>query len=111
VAPALHSLIINDREDAAHILEFVFHIRGYLRKLILDSCWLGEGSTGILKNIVELYPDLVVLSLVNCQPLTSDGYSVIPRLKKLSELKLFMCQVRYVCVKLLDTHVSICECM
>ena len=111
VAPALHSLIIREREDAALIVEYLFHIRGYLRKLILDGCWLGQDSTGLLDNIVDLYPDLEVLSLEGCYPLISAGFSLIPRLKKLSELKLSFCEVHYVCVKLLDTHVCILKCM
>ena len=111
VAPALHSLIIRERKDAARIVEFLFHIHGYLRKLILDGCWLGENSTGLLRKILELYPDLEVLSLEGCYPLTSAGYCLIPRLKKLSELKLSFCEVHYVCVKLLDTHVCVRERM
>ena len=111
MAPALHSLIIREREDAARIVEFLFHIRGYLRKLILYGCWLGEDSTGLLAQIVDLYPGLEVLSLVGCYPLTSDGYCLIPCLKKLSELKLSFCEVHYVCVKLLDTHVCVRERM
>jgi len=93
VAPALHSLIIRDREDASRILEFVFHIRGYLRKLILDRCWLGADSTGLLDKIVDLYPELESLSLANCRPLTSAGYGLITRLMKLCELDLSYCQV------------------
>ena len=88
MAPALHSLIIRYRKDAADILAFLFHKCAYLRKLILKSCWLGEESTGLLPKIVELYPDLEVLSLEGCHPITSDGYSRIPCLKKLSELNL-----------------------
>ena len=95
VAPALHSLIISDREDAADILAFLSHKLAYLRKLILKNCCLGEESTGLLTKIVDLYPDLEVLSLECCQPITSDGYSLIPRLKKLSELNLH-CKVHNV---------------
>jgi hypothetical protein len=111
VAPALHSLIIRDRDDAADILEFLFHINGYLRKLILHCCWLGEDSTGLLADIVAFYPDLEGLSLENCDSLTSDAYCLLPCLKKLSELNLSNCQVHYVCVKLLEIHVYICENM
>ena len=107
VAPALHSLIICEREDVADILQYLFHIHGYLRKLILDGCCLGGDSTGLLAKIVDLYPDLEVLSLADCRPLTSAGYCLIPRLKKLSELKLSFCEVHYACIKLLDTHVCI----
>jgi hypothetical protein len=109
VAPALHSLTIRAREDVARILEFLFRIRGYLRKLILQYCWLGEDSTGFLANIVSLYPDLEVLSLQNCYPLSSADYSLIPRLKKLSELNLSGWKVGYVYVKLLEIHVCIHE--
>ena len=89
----------------ADILKFLFHIRGDLRKLILMYCKLGEDGTGLLANIVALYPDLEVLSLEGCRPLTSTGYHLIQHLKKLSELNLSNCQVLYVCVKLLKTHV------
>ena len=97
-APALHSLIIRQRDDVADILQFLFHICGYLRKLILQRCCLGEDSTGLLANIVAFYPDLEVLSLVCCRPLTSAGYCLIPHLKKLSELNLSYCEVDYVYV-------------
>ena len=93
MAPALHSLIIRERWDAADILEFLFSICGYLRKLILKQCCLCEDGTGLLANIVALYPDLEVLSLETCFKITSDGYCLIPRLKKLSELDLSYCGV------------------
>jgi hypothetical protein len=109
VAPALHSLIVRDRKDVAVILQSLFHIHGYLRKLILENCWLGEDSTGLFTNIVALYPDLEVLSLKCCQPLTSAGYLHIPCLKKLSELKLSYCEVDYMYIKLLETLVFIYE--
>ena len=111
MAPALHSLIIREREDASRILEFLFHIRGYLRKLILDRCCLGEDSTGLLDKIVDLYPDLEGLSMANCRPLTSAGYGLIPRMMKLSELDLSNCQVDYIYMKPLETHVCMCEHM
>ena len=110
MAPALHSLTICDRKDAAHILEWLLNICG-LRKLILQDCWLGEDSTSLLANIVALYPDLEVLSLAGCRQLTSAGYRLIPCLKKLSELSLSAPEVEYVYVKLLDTHIYICEYM
>lgn len=110
-APALHSLIIRERDDAAHILEFLFHSHGDLRKLILKFCGLGEDGTGLLANIVALCPDLEVLALEGCRPLTCAGYCLIPHLKKLSELNLSHCEVDYVYVKLLETHVCICEHM
>ena len=93
MAPALHSLIIRKREDAADILEFQFRNHGDLRKLILDHCLLGEDSTGLLTNIVALYPDLEGLSLQSCRPITSAGHCLIPRLKKLTELNLSECWV------------------
>jgi hypothetical protein len=108
VAPALHTLIIREREDVADILGFMKHKPVDLRKLILERCCLVEDSTGLLANIVALYPDLEVLSLNGCHSLTSTGYCLIPRLKKLSELNLSECKVQYVCVKLLKTHVCIC---
>jgi hypothetical protein len=93
----------------ADILKYFNHIHGDLRKLILKYCWLGGDGTGLLANIVGLYPDLEVLSLESCHPLTSDGYVLIRRLKKLSELNISDCEVDYVYVKLLETHVFICE--
>jgi hypothetical protein len=110
VAPALDSLIIFGRKDVADILEFLNHTHD-LRKLILKCCWFGANGTGLLANIVSLFPDLEGLSLYNCHPLTLDCYSLIPRLKKLSELTLSDSKVHYVCVKLLKTHVCICECL
>jgi len=88
------------------------HIQGKLRKLILESSWLGEDGNGLLANIVALYPDLEGLSLENCHPLTSSGYRLISRLEKLSELEISTnSQVHYLCVKLFETHVCICERM
>jgi hypothetical protein len=110
MAPALHSLSISVRWDAADILQFLFHIRGYLRKLTLWYCCLGENSTGLLTKIVALYPDLEILSLNSCSRLTSAAdYCLIQHLKKLSELDLSYCEVDCVCVKLLETHVCILE--
>ena len=109
VAPALHSLIVHSRRDAADILKFLFHGCGYLRKLILKYCLLGEDSTDLLGNIVALYPDLEVLSLEGCRALTSDCYSLIAHLKKLSELNLSYTQVDYLYVRPLVPHVCICE--
>jgi len=104
---SLHSLIIRQRNDAPRILEFLFRNRGYLRKLTVKNCSLGDNSTALLSNMVALYPDLESLSLESCHPLTSDGYTLIPRLKKLSELNLSDCKVDYVHVKQLETHVCI----
>ena len=105
MAPALHSLMVRDRTDAAHILECLFHKHGDLRKLSLEHCWLGEDGTGLLANVVDLYPDLESLSLTDCVTPTPATYDPIPRLKKLSELKLSNCQVHYLYVKLLETHI------
>ena len=91
-SPVLHSLIIRECEDVADILKFLCHIHGGLRKLILKDCWLGKDSTGLL------YPDLEVLSLELCYPLTSAGYCLIPHLKKLSELNLSEFDSDYVSV-------------
>jgi len=106
VGPALHSFTIQGREDVADILEFPFGSHN-LRKLIVDGSRLGEDSTGLLANIASLYPDLEGLSLEGCSPITSAAYCLIPCLKKLSELNLSYCEVDYVCVKLLETHVCL----
>jgi len=111
VAPALDALIIRARADVTLILEFLFRNCGYLRKLILKFCYLGEDITTFLTNIVAVYPDLEVLSLQNCYPLSSAGYHLIPCLKKLSELNLSHCQVHCIYVKLLEMHVCIREHM
>ena len=111
MAPALHSLIVHKREDVADIVEFLSHIHGNLRKLILEDCYLGKDSTDLFANIVALYPDLEVVSLAGNHQLTSAGYHLIPCLKKLSEVNLSYCEVEYVYVKLLDTHIYICEYM
>ena len=108
-APALHSLIVCDRQDAAHILKLLIDKNVELRKLLIKRCWLGEDSTGLLTNTVKLYPDLEVLSLESCHPPPSASYCLIPNLKKLSELKLSYCQVHYVYVKLLETHIMQCD--
>jgi hypothetical protein len=106
-APALHSLIVRNREDVADILKFLFPARGYLRKLILKHCWYRVNTTGLLASIVALYPDLEVLSLVGCRPPMSDDFCLIAHLKKLSELNLSCCEVHY--VKLLETRVCVRE--
>ena len=72
----------------ADILEFLNQIPSDLKKLIIEDCWFGENGTGLLANIVDLYPDLESLSLEGCYPLTFGDYCLIPRLKKLSELNL-----------------------
>jgi len=83
----------------ADILEFPNHIHGDLRELIIKCCELGEDSTGLLANIVALYPDLEVLSLKCNEELKSDDYCHIAELKKLSKLKLSMCEVDYMYVQ------------
>jgi Ran GTPase-activating protein (RanGAP) involved in mRNA processing and transport len=98
VAPGLRSLNICDRKDAERILGTLFESHVDLRKLILKYCDLGVDGTDILTKIVTLYPDLEALSLEDCRPSTSAGYSLIPRLKKLSELNLSHCQVHCVSV-------------
>jgi len=95
-APALHSLIICQRYDAAHILKFLFRNRGYLRKLILKGCFLGGPSTDLLVDIVSSCPDLEVLSLVHYPPFESADYFLIPRLKKLSEVHISESEEDYV---------------
>jgi hypothetical protein len=107
VALAEHSLVIHGREDAECILRPLIDRRIDLRRLILKNCYLGNDSTGLLTNIIAVYPDLEVLSLESCHPITSASYSLIPRLKKLSELNLSNHHVSYVYVKLLETHVCI----
>jgi hypothetical protein len=111
VAPALHSLIIRERKDASHILQILFDSHVDLRKLIMKDCNLGDDATGILKKIVALYPELEALVLKGCYPLHSAAYSVIPHLKKLSELILSHYRVHYEYVKQLQTDVCICEHM
>jgi hypothetical protein len=81
----------------ADILELLNPIHGDLRKLVLKNCCPRED--GLLLNIVALYPDLEVLSLHSCNTIKSAGYCLIPNLKKLSELDISFCQVRYVYVK------------
>jgi hypothetical protein len=110
-APALHSLIIYNRQDAEDILNFFFCKNVDLRKLIVNNCQLGEESTDLLNNIVKFCPDLEVLTLVRCHPIHHDGYCHISHLKKLSELFLGYIEVHYVCVKLLQSFVCIWELM
>jgi len=98
-APALHSLTINMSEDVADKLEFLNHIHGDLRELIIEGWPLGEDITGLLANIVAVYPDLEVLSLQNNCRLKSDDYCLIAQLKKLSELNLSMYGVCYMYVQ------------
>jgi len=98
-APTLHSLIVRERWDLEDILEFLNHIHVDLRKLIIKDCWFGKDSTGLLANIVALYPDLEVLSLEKNYGLKSDDYCLIAQLKKLSELNLTLYEVDYMYVQ------------
>jgi hypothetical protein len=107
----MHSLVIRQRQDAANILECLFSIRVNLRKLIVEYCYHCTESTGLLANVVAFYPDLQVLSLEGSYPLTFAGYSLIPGLKKLSELNLTFSPVEYIYIKPLETHVCIHEHM
>jgi len=72
----------------ADILEFLNHTHGGLRKLSIKHCSRGEDSTGLLANIVALYPDLEFLSLGYINGLKSNDCCLIAQLKKLSELDL-----------------------
>ena len=109
VAPALHSLIICERKDVADIPELLFHKHIDLRKLVLKNCYLGNDSTGLLANIVDLYPNLEGLSLEGSFPLSYAGYRLISCLKKLSELNLSRYEVHYVYNNLLEIQVCIRE--
>jgi hypothetical protein len=75
------------------LLKLLLDNCGALKKLILQFCHLGEDSTGLLTNIVASYPDLEVLVLEGCHPLTYAGYLLIPRLQKLYGLNLSHCKV------------------
>ena len=106
-APALYSLAIRERDDVTDILAFLVRKDVYLRKLVLDSCYLGFDGTASLANIVDLYPCLEFLSLKGCSPLSSSAYRLITHLNKLSELNLSDCEVYYVCFEPVETHVCI----
>ena len=107
-APALHTLVIHNRKDAALLLGYLFDSRVDLKQLILRCCSLGEDSTGLLAYIAAFYTDLEVLALEGCHPLTFAGYALIPCLKKLSELNLSHCKVNYLYIDLLKTSIHIC---
>jgi len=81
------------------ILEFLNHIHGDLRNLSIEYREIEEVSTGLLANIVALYPDLEGLSLKGTYGLKSDDYCLIAQLKKLSELNLSMNEVDYIYVQ------------
>jgi hypothetical protein len=78
-----------------------------IRKLIVSYCNLGKDGTGLLTKIIDLYVDLEALTLAKCRPVTPAAYSLIPQLKKLSELNISNHQVNYVYVKQLQTHVCL----
>jgi hypothetical protein len=109
VAPALRSLIIRTRHDMLRIVKILCDSHVDIRKLVLINCYLRGDSAGFLTDIVTLYPDLDALSLIECRSLHFTVYSVIPHLKKLSELQLSGCEVHCVYVQLLQTDVCICE--
>jgi hypothetical protein len=112
VAPTLHSLKIHLekiclRKDFAYLLVKLLKRHINIRKLSLSGSW---GCYGFLITPVALFPELESLSLKYFDPEVTDcAYSFIPRLKKLSELKLDLCQVRCVYVYLLETH-HVCKC-
>jgi len=81
------------------ILKFLKNIHGDLRKLSIEYWSIEKVSTGLLANIVALYPDLEGLSLKGTFGLKSEYYCLIAQLKKLSELNLSMYQVDYMCVQ------------
>jgi hypothetical protein len=89
--PTRDSLIISEREDVEHIVGIILGSHVNLRQLILENCKFGDESTGILTKIVALYPELEVLSLRGCYPITSAGHSLIAQLKKITELNLQCC--------------------
>jgi hypothetical protein len=86
------------------ILGILFDNQVNLRKLIVNYCNLGENGSDILANIVALNPELKVLSLEGCGPITSAVYSLIPRLKKLTELNLSYCEVEYIHIHMLNCY-------
>jgi len=75
----------------------------------MKDCYPGGNCTGLIANIIALFPDLEVLSLEGCYTLSSGGYHLIAHLRKLSELNLSYCQVYYTYVKLSETCVCIYE--
>jgi hypothetical protein len=110
-APALHSLIIRQRTDAARILEFLNHKHVDVRKLFLEHCSFTQYGIDVIDNIIALYPNLESLSLEGCCSCSSCSYTVIPHLKNLYEPNLSNRQVHYVCVKSLETRVWLCAHM
>jgi hypothetical protein len=113
VAPALHSFNLYDRSgnDALHIAEVLVHSHVDLTKLVLKGCEFAKRGTAIFHSLVAKYPDLESLTLENFHPIRPAHYRLIARLKRLSELKLASSEVLCVYVKLLQTHVCICEHM
>jgi hypothetical protein len=106
-APALHSLNICFREDAACLLLILFNRHINIRRLRLVGYW--DNPDFLIKS-VALFPQLESLTLEAIDPEFPDtAYSAIPHLKKLSELTLYYCSVRCVYVYLLETH-RVCKC-
>jgi hypothetical protein len=111
VTPALHSLIIHEREDVERIVEILVDRHVGLTKLILKRCNFGKHGTSIFTSIAASYKDLQALSLEGSHPITSADSFLFSHLKNLSELNLTSCRVSYVYVNLLQTVVCICEHM
>jgi len=63
----------------------------------------------LLPITVDLFPDLVSLSLTQCGLLPSDVYSLIGHLKKLSELNLSYAEVHYEYFKPLEAYIFVPE--
>jgi Ran GTPase-activating protein (RanGAP) involved in mRNA processing and transport len=93
------------------VLEILVDSHVDLKKLILKYCDIGDEFTGILSKVVALNPELETLSLVDCHVWPNAASSLVPRLKKLSELNLSHLEVYYVHIKPLQPHVSIFEQM
>jgi hypothetical protein len=94
VAPALHSFTIPRGCGTAQILGTLFDCHVDLRKLILKGRRVPEDDCAdVLTKIVALYPELEALTLDSCFSLRFVPNSLIPSLKKLSELNLTNCQV------------------
>jgi hypothetical protein len=112
VAPELDSFVVSLRKDYVDILETLCGSHVKIRKLIVRK-GVGDVELGqIFIDLVDSYPELESLSLTNVDLFPFCVCSVIPRLKKLSELELSCCSVCFVYVKQFETnHVCICEHM
>jgi hypothetical protein len=109
VAPALHSLIIRERNDVERFVGILVDSHVDLTKLMLKICDFCKHGNSIIANIADRYRDLEVLTLERCNPLTSADYYPISLLKNLSELNISHSHVSY--VKPSQTHVCVCEHM